>query len=131
MIPAGLHRAVGGCRCGPQLLPLRVIMTIDWRSKPLDSRLSVGGAPVCGRDFDDEEITYMSTLTVDDELYQRAAEAAAAQGKTVDEFVGEALRQALAMVGVWRTVRNGLPVMVVSDDTLPIHPAQVPQGLEE
>ena len=35
-------------------------------------------------------------LTVDDELYQRATEAAATQGKTVDEFVGEALRKALS-----------------------------------
>jgi hypothetical protein len=73
----------------------------------------------------------MSTCTVDDELYQRAAEAAAAQGKTVDEFVGETLRKALSMVGVRRTVRNGLPVMIVSDDTLPIDPAKVRQCLEE
>ena len=73
----------------------------------------------------------MSTLTVDDELYLQATEAAAAQGKTVEEFVGEALRQALAIVGVWRTVRNGLPVMVVSDDTPAIDPAKVRQCLEE
>ena len=73
----------------------------------------------------------MSTLTVDDELYQRAIEAAAAQGKTIDEFVGEALRQALAMVGVRRTVRNGLPVMVVSGDIPPIDPAKVRQCLEQ
>ena len=73
----------------------------------------------------------MSTLTVDDELYQRATEAAVAQGKTVDEFVGEALRQALSMVGVRRTVRNGLPVMIVSNDTPPIDPAKVRQCLEE
>jgi hypothetical protein len=73
----------------------------------------------------------MSTLTIDDELYQRATEAAVAQGKTVDEFVGEALRQALSMVGVRRTVRNGLPVMIVSDDTLHIDPAKVRQCLEE
>jgi hypothetical protein len=73
----------------------------------------------------------MSTLTIDDELYQRATEAAAAQGKTIDAFVGEALRQALAMVGVRRTVRNGLPVMVVSDDTSTIDPAKVRQCLEE
>jgi hypothetical protein len=64
----------------------------------------------------------MSTLTVDDELYQRATEAAAAQGKTVDEFVDEALRKALSMVGVRRTVRNGLPVMIVSDATPPSIP---------
>ena len=73
----------------------------------------------------------MSTLTIDGELYRRATEAAAAQGKTIDVFVGEALRQALAMVGVRRTVRNGLPVMVVSDDTFIIDPARVRQCLEE
>jgi Arc/MetJ family transcription regulator len=73
----------------------------------------------------------MSTLTIDDELYQRATEAAVAQGKTVDEFVGEALRQALSMVGVRRTVRNELPVMIVSDDTPHIDPAKVRQCLEE
>ena len=53
----------------------------------------------------------MSTVTVDDTLYQQAQEAAAAQGKTINEFVGEALRKALSMVGVRRTVRNGLPVL--------------------
>lgn len=73
----------------------------------------------------------MSTLTLDDELYQRVTEAAAAQGKTVEVFVGEAVRQALAMAGVRRTVRNGLPVMVVSDDIPAIDPAKVHQCLEE
>ena len=73
----------------------------------------------------------MSTLTVDDELYRRAIETAAAQGKTVETFVDEALRKALAMVGVRRTVRNGLPVMVVSHDTPTIDPAKVRQCLEE
>ena len=86
---------------------------------------------VCIRDFDAEEVGFMSTLIVDDALYQRATEAAAAQGKTVDEFVGEALRKALSLVGVRRTVRNGLPVMVVSDATPPIDPAKVRQCLEE
>lgn len=73
----------------------------------------------------------MSTLTVDDDLYHQASEAAAAQGKTVDEFVGEALRKALSMVGVRRTVRNGLPVMVVHDDIPVIDPMKVRQHLEE
>jgi hypothetical protein len=68
---------------------------------------------------------------LDDELYQRATEAAAAQGKTIDEFVAEALRTALSMVGIRRTVRNGLPVMVVGDDTPPMDPARVRQYLEE
>jgi hypothetical protein len=73
----------------------------------------------------------MSTFTVDDALYQQAREAAAAQGKTIDECVGEALRQALAMVGVRRTVRNGLPVMVVRADTPAIDPTRVRRCLEE
>jgi negative regulator of replication initiation len=73
----------------------------------------------------------MSMLTIDDELYQRATEAAAAQGKTVGEFVSETLRRALSMVGVRRTVRNGLPVMIVRDDTPHIDPAKVRQCLEE
>lgn len=73
----------------------------------------------------------MSTFTVDDELYRQAIEAAAAQGKTVDAFVDEALRKAFAMVGGRRTVRNGLPVMVVSPDTPAIDPAKVRQCLEE
>ena len=73
----------------------------------------------------------MPTVTVYDALYQQAQEAAAAQGKTVHEFVGEALRKALSMVGVRRTVRNGLPVMVVSNDTPIIDPAKIRQYLEE
>ena len=73
----------------------------------------------------------MSTVTVDDALYQQAREAAAAQGKTVNEFVCEALRKALAMVGVRQIVRNGLPVMVVRNDTSVIDPAKIRQCLEE
>ena len=72
-------------------------------------------APVKRRGCDNEEVTGVSTLTVDDELYRRATEAAAAQRKTVDEFVGEALRKALSMVGVRRTVRNGLHVIAVRE----------------
>jgi hypothetical protein len=41
------------------------------------------------------------------------------------------LRQALSMVGVRRTVRNRLPVMIVSDATPHIDPAKVRQCLEE
>ncbi len=73
----------------------------------------------------------MPSLTVDAALYQPATEAAAAQGKSVDQFVDEALRQALSRVGVRRTVRNGLPVMVVSGDIPAIDPAKVRQCLEE
>jgi hypothetical protein len=90
-----------------------------------------GRLPVTGRGFDNKEVTCASTLTVDDELYQRATEAAAAQGKTLDEFVDEALRRALSMVGVRRMVRNGLPVMVVSDDIPSIDPAKVRRCLKD
>ena len=73
----------------------------------------------------------MPRLMLDAELYQQATEAAAAQGKSVDQFVDEALRQVLAQIGVRQTVRNGLPVMVVSDDVPPIDPANIRQCLEE
>ena len=73
----------------------------------------------------------MPSLTIDAELYQQAKEAAAAQGKSVNRFVDEALRQALSIVGVRRTVRNGLPVMVVSSDIPVIDPAKIRQSLEE
>ena len=73
----------------------------------------------------------MPSLTVDAELYQQVTEAAAAQGKSVEKFVDEVLRQALSRVGVRRTVRNGLPVMVVSGNIPAIDPAKVRQCLEE
>jgi hypothetical protein len=80
---------------------------------------------------EDQEDFFMSTFTVDDDLYQQASEAAAAQGKTIDAFVGEALRQALSRSGIRRTVRNRLPVMVVLDGTPLIDPAKIRQHLEE
>ena len=73
----------------------------------------------------------MSTLTVADDLYQQASEAAAAQGKTVDEFASESLRKALSAVSIRMTVRNGLPVIVVSADTPMIDPVRVRQHLGE
>lgn len=73
----------------------------------------------------------MSTVTVDQELFQRACEAAAAQGKTVEVFVDETLRQALAGVGLRRTLRHGVPVMVVSPETPAIDLVQVRRWLEE
>jgi hypothetical protein len=73
----------------------------------------------------------MPNLTLDAELYQQVAEAAAAQGKSLYQFVDEALRQVLSKVGVRRTVRNGLPVMVVSGDLPAIDPAKVRKCLEE
>ncbi len=57
-----------------------------------------------------------TTLQLNDKLYERAREAASAQGKSVDEFVGEALLNALSNNSVCRIVRNGLPVMVFGDN---------------
>jgi len=75
-------------------------------------------------------VSFIPSLTRDAELYQQATEAAA-QGKSVNQFVDEALRQALSRVSVRRTVRNGLPVMVVSGDIAAIDPSKVRQCLEE
>lgn len=73
----------------------------------------------------------MVTLTLDNELYRRASEAAAAQGKTIDEFVGEAVGHALSAGGVRRIARSGLPVMVVDQRIPKMNPAKVRQSLEE
>lgn len=76
-------------------------------------------------------MNFMPSITIDATLYQQATEAAAAQGKSIEKFVDEALRQALSKVGVRRTVRNGLPIMAVSGDIPAIDPAKVRQCLEE
>jgi hypothetical protein len=73
----------------------------------------------------------MSTVMVDQELFQRACEAAAAQGKTVEDFVDAMLRQALALTSPQQTMRNGVPVMLVSLETPAIDPAHVRRWLEE
>jgi hypothetical protein len=73
----------------------------------------------------------VTTLSVNSELYEQASRAAAAQGKTVDEFVDEALRNALSGARVRHTMRNGVPVMVVDDGTPPIDPAKIRRCLEE
>jgi hypothetical protein len=73
----------------------------------------------------------MATLALSDDLYERASQAAAAQGATVDEFVGETLRRALSKCSVRQTVRNGLPVMVVSETVPTIDMDRVRQEIEE
>lgn len=73
----------------------------------------------------------MTTLRLDDQLYVQASEVAAAQGKTIDAFVSEALQHALADVCVRRCERNGLPVMVVNERVPKIDSAVVRQCLEE
>jgi hypothetical protein len=74
----------------------------------------------------------VATLTIDDELGRLVSQAAAAQGKTLDEFVGEALRLALAALpNTRRIVRNGIPVMLVPDESAEIDPTRVRRCLEE
>ena len=73
----------------------------------------------------------MTTLHLDDELYQRATQVAAAKGITIEEFVGEALRYALSGVAVTRTERNGIPVMVVNQQVPRIIPTVIRRILEE
>jgi len=72
----------------------------------------------------------VTTLLIDDELVRAASQAAAARGKTLDEFVGEVLRQAVRGVVISRTVRSGLPVIEVSPPS-PIDPQVVQRALAE
>ena len=73
----------------------------------------------------------MTTFNIDNQLYQQALEVAAAQGKSVDDFVDEAVRGALSNADVRQTTRNGIPVLVVSEAVPPIDPAKVQQVIEE
>lgn len=73
----------------------------------------------------------MSTLTLDDRLYQQAAVAAAAHGQSVDEFVREALRLALQHAAPRRATRNGLPTIIAEETTPRIQPDQVRLAIEE
>jgi hypothetical protein len=72
-----------------------------------------------------------TTLQLNDQLYERAREAASAQGKSVDEFVGEALLNALSNNSVRRIVRNGLPVMVFGDNAPAVDVDKARQIIED
>lgn len=73
----------------------------------------------------------MTTLNMDDALFRQAREVATERGESVDEFVAGAVRQAVSQSRVRRTVRNGLPVMVVNDGATKIDPSKVRDCLEE
>ena len=73
----------------------------------------------------------MSTLNVDSTLFQETKAVTSAQGKTVDEFVADALRQAVRSAGPQPSTRNGLPTMVVNGTTPAIGPRKVRQSIEE
>ncbi len=74
----------------------------------------------------------MATVTIDDELGRLLTRVASARGKTLEQFADEALRRVISENrGVHRTVRNGLPVMVVSDERAIIDPDKLRRSLEE
>jgi len=73
----------------------------------------------------------MTTLLIDDELGQRARLAAECQGKTLDQFVGEVLRQAVGGKEIQIGSRNGLPVVLVPPGTAAIEPIDVARALAE
>ena len=72
-----------------------------------------------------------TTLQLNDQLYERAREAASVQGKSVDEFVSEALLNALSNNAVRRIVRNGLPVMAFSDNAPAVDVDKARQIIED
>jgi hypothetical protein len=76
-------------------------------------------------------VSAMSTLPVDDQLFQRTIEVAASQGKSIEEFVDEALRKAVGGGCPQVKLRNGLPTMVVNGVAPAIDPRKVRQSLEE
>jgi len=74
----------------------------------------------------------VTTLTIDEELGRLLAQAANARGKTLEQFAGEALRRAISENGgVRRTMRNGIPVMLVGDGQAVIDPEKIRRCLEE
>ena len=73
----------------------------------------------------------MATVRIDDDLSRQASEAARAIGKTLDEFVQEALERVLDFRDIRRVTRNGLPVMIVPSHASTIDPQMVREALEE
>jgi hypothetical protein len=73
----------------------------------------------------------MSSLNVDSALFEQTKAIATAQGMTVEQYVEEALRQAVGKVVPHKRMRNGLPVMVVNGKAPAIDPRVVRQSLEE
>lgn len=72
----------------------------------------------------------MTTLMIDDDLRRQAEQTAAAQGKSLDQFVREVLEQAVAAPTVRLKTRSGLPVIDVSP-AVPIDPQVVQNALAE
>lgn len=74
----------------------------------------------------------MATVTIDEELGRLLTQVASVRGKTLEQFADEALRRAISENGgVQRTMRNGLPVMVVPDQHATIDPDKIRRCIEE
>ncbi|TVS20140.1 MAG: hypothetical protein EA424_05485 [Planctomycetaceae bacterium] len=74
----------------------------------------------------------MAIVTIDDELGRLLTQVASERGKTLEQFADEALRRMISENGgVHRTVRNGLPVMVVCDQRATIDPDKIRRWIEE
>lgn len=73
-----------------------------------------------------------TSLVLDDSLYETAVAVAASRGKTLDEFVSEAVQAAVEEAAELQiTVRDGLPCVQPPAGTPPIDPAQVRRLVEE
>jgi hypothetical protein len=72
----------------------------------------------------------MTTVMIDDELGKKARQAAAAQGKSLDQFVNETLQVAIDQPAARLEFRNGLPVVHVPF-AKPIDPLVVRNLIEE
>lgn len=76
---------------------------------------------------------HVATVTLDDDLSRRVnAAAAAADGKTLDEFVGDVLRSAVNSTrAVRKSYRNGIPVLHVVGQWSGIDPDKVRRSIKE
>lgn len=74
----------------------------------------------------------VATLTINEELARLLTEAARARGKTPEQFADEALRRVIfENGGVRRTMRNGVPVVLVANEQPVIDPERIRRYLEE
>jgi hypothetical protein len=73
----------------------------------------------------------MTAIAISDELGREVAAVAAAQGQTPEQFVGQALTQAVRTARLAHTVQDDLPVMLLPPGTPPIDLAQIRRSLEE
>lgn len=73
-----------------------------------------------------------TSLVLDNSLYESAVAVATAQGKTLDEFVSDAVQAAVEDAAELQfVVRDGLPCVQPPAGTPPIDPAQVRRLIEE